>query len=88
MENGRRLRSAWDAEFLLVIDTCQEMYFVYAKIQPYLTDLREKTGMADFLVNWQKVVEGSARARHGSLACNRGLLQLRKLRPKRLDSAF
>jgi len=26
---------------------------VYAKIQPYLTDLREKTGMADFLVNWQ-----------------------------------
>jgi len=53
LENGRRLRSAWDAEFLLVIDTCQEMYFVYAKIQPYLTDLREKTGMADFLVNWQ-----------------------------------
>ena len=48
MENGRRLRSAWDAEFLLVIDSCQEMYFVYAKIQPYLTDLREKTGMADF----------------------------------------
>lgn len=44
---------------LLVFDTCQEMYFVYAKIQPHLAALREKTGMPDFLVNLQKVVEGS-----------------------------
>jgi hypothetical protein len=44
----------------LVFDTCQEMYFVYAKIQPFLAALREKTGMADFLVNLQTVVEGSA----------------------------
>lgn len=44
----------------LVFDTCQEMYFVYAKIQPYLAPLREQAGMPDFLVNLQKVVEGSA----------------------------
>ena len=43
----------------LVYDTCPEMYFVYAKIEPYLAALREKTGTPDFLANLQKVVEGS-----------------------------
>ena len=44
---------------LLVFDTCQEMYFVYAKIQPHLAAIREKMGVTDFLVNLQKVAEGS-----------------------------
>jgi hypothetical protein len=44
---------------LLVFDTCQEMYFVYARIQPHLAALREKTGQPDFLVNLQKIVERS-----------------------------
>ena len=44
---------------LLVYDTCPEMYFAYAKIQPYLAALREQTGTPDFLANLQKVVEGS-----------------------------
>lgn len=43
----------------LVYDTCPEMYFVYAKIEPYLAALRVKTGTPDFLANLQKVVEGS-----------------------------
>jgi hypothetical protein len=47
----------------LVYDTCQEMYFVFAKIQPYLAAVREKTGTPDFLANMQKVVEGSVEGR-------------------------
>ncbi len=48
---------------LLVFDTCQEMYFAYGKIQPFLEEFRQKTGMLDFLANLQKVVEGSAEGR-------------------------
>jgi len=48
---------------LLVFDTCQEMYFAYGKIQPFLEEFRRKTGMLDFLANLQKVVEGSAEGR-------------------------
>jgi hypothetical protein len=48
---------------LLVFDTCQEMYFVYGKIQPFLEEFRQKSGIPDFLSNLQKVVEGSAEGR-------------------------
>jgi hypothetical protein len=44
---------------LLVFDTCQEMYSVYAKVQPHLAALREEMGVPEFLANLQKVVEGS-----------------------------
>jgi hypothetical protein len=47
----------------LVFDTCHEMYFVYAKIQPFLKQFREKTGMADFLVSLEKLVESSSKGR-------------------------
>jgi|BarGraIncu00222A_1022003.scaffolds.fasta_scaffold05451_2 hypothetical protein len=48
---------------LLVYDTCHEMYFVYAKVQPFLEEFRQKAGILDFLSNVQKVVEGSAEGR-------------------------
>jgi hypothetical protein len=48
---------------LLVYDACPEMYFTYAKIQPFVEGFRQKTGNPDFLVNLQKVVEGSAEGR-------------------------
>lgn len=48
---------------LLAYDTLQEMYFVFAKIQPFLQEFREKVGMPDFLANVQRVVEGSAEGR-------------------------
>jgi hypothetical protein len=48
---------------LLVYDTCPEMYFVYAKIQPFLEEYRQKSGVPEFLSNIQKVVEGSAEGR-------------------------
>jgi len=46
----------------LVDDACQEMHFVYAKIQPFLSDIREKAGMPEFLQNVQKIVEASPKA--------------------------
>ena len=48
---------------LLAYDTLQEMYFAYAKIQPFLEEFRQRRGAPDFLVNMQKVVEGSAEGR-------------------------
>jgi hypothetical protein len=48
---------------LLVYDTCHEMYFVYAKIQPFLKEFRQKMGMPEFLVSLEKFVEGSAEGR-------------------------
>jgi hypothetical protein len=48
---------------LLAYDTLQEMYFVYAKVQPVLVEFRQKSGMVEFFSNVQKVVEGSAEGR-------------------------
>ncbi|MGB7555028.1 MAG: hypothetical protein WBM04_11695 [Candidatus Korobacteraceae bacterium] len=48
---------------LLAYDTLGEMYFVYAKIQPFVEEFRQKSGMVEFQVNVQKVVEGSAEGR-------------------------
>ncbi len=48
---------------LLAYDTLSEMYFVYAKIQPFVEEFRQKSGMVEFQVNVQKVVEGSAEGR-------------------------
>ncbi|MGB9444852.1 MAG: hypothetical protein WBR26_07615, partial [Candidatus Acidiferrum sp.] len=48
---------------LLVYDTCQEMYFQYAKIQPYLRGFRKKMNLPEWMQNIEKVVEGSAKGR-------------------------
>ncbi len=48
---------------LLAYDTLSEMYFVYAKIQPLVEEFRQKSGMVEFQVNVQKVVESSAEGR-------------------------
>ena len=48
---------------LLVYDTCHEMYFVYAKIQPFVKEFRERMDAPDFLLNLEKLIEGSAESR-------------------------
>jgi hypothetical protein len=50
---------------LLAYDTLQEMYFAYAKIQPFLEESRQRQGAPDFLTNLRKVVEGSTEGREG-----------------------
>ncbi len=47
----------------LAFDTFQEMYFVYAKLKPFLATLREKTNSPDFLINMEKVAEGTQESR-------------------------
>jgi hypothetical protein len=47
----------------LVYDTCQEMYFQYAKIQPYLAGFRKKMNLPEFLRSIEAVVEGSKEGR-------------------------
>lgn len=56
----------------LVYDTCQEMYFQYSKIQPYLAEFRKQMGLPEFLRSVEQVVEGSAagRARIAQMRAN------------------
>ncbi len=59
----------------LVYNTCPEMYFQFAKIQPYLEGLRSKIGLPEMFHSVQKLVEGSekGRARLHSMAAYLGL---------------
>jgi hypothetical protein len=47
----------------LVYDTCQEMYFQYAKIQPYLKEFRMKMNLPEWMQNIEKVIEKSVKGR-------------------------
>jgi hypothetical protein len=47
----------------LVYDTCQEMYFQYAKIQPYVEEFRQKMNLPEWMRNIERVVEGSEKGR-------------------------
>jgi hypothetical protein len=43
----------------LIFDTCQEMYFQFEKIQPYLADFRQKMNLPEFLKSTEAVVVGA-----------------------------
>lgn len=43
----------------LISDTCQEMYFQFEKIQPYLAGFREKMNLPQFLKSMEAVVVGA-----------------------------
>jgi len=47
----------------LVYATCQEMYYQYAKIQPFLGGIRKNLGLPEFLISIERVVEGSKSGR-------------------------
>ena len=47
----------------LVYDTCQEMYFQYAKIQPYLAGFRHLMNLPEWMRSIERVVEGSEQGR-------------------------
>jgi hypothetical protein len=47
----------------LAHDTQGEMYFVYAIIQPYISEMRKRLDAPEFLQNLEKVIEGSAEGR-------------------------
>jgi hypothetical protein len=43
----------------LVYDTCAEMYFQYAKIQPYLAEFRQRMNLPEWMTSIERLVEGS-----------------------------
>ncbi len=47
----------------MVYDTCQEMYFQYAKIQTYLDGFREKMNLPEWMRSLQSVAECSEQSR-------------------------
>jgi hypothetical protein len=74
----------------LVFNTCQEMYFQYAKIQPYLAEFRKKMNLPEWLISAQRVIEGSKASRKRLADMQRSLAAMGKLRavqPKTGDSA-
>src|ERR1700743_191374 len=47
----------------LVYDTCQEMYFQWAKIQPYIKNFRSELNLPEWMQSIEKVVDGSPKGR-------------------------
>ena len=56
----------------LIFDTCQEMYFQFQKIQPYLAGFREKMNLPEWMRSLQSVAECSeaSRARLTTMRAN------------------
>ena len=69
----RQVMSYWGMAASLVVhgavdkalfnDWSGEMYFVWAKVQPYITEVRAAMGIPEFLRNVEIVIEGDAEGR-------------------------
>jgi len=64
----------------LVYDTCQEMYFQFAKIQPHLAGFRKKLKLPEWMQNLQTVAEGSAKGRRRLTAMRASLERMTTIR--------
>jgi hypothetical protein len=69
---------ALDAE--LLYNTCPEVYFQYAKIQPYLAQFREEMNLPEFLINVERLIEGSRKGLKRLEAMQRSLTALAEAR--------
>jgi hypothetical protein len=66
----------------LVFDTCQEMYFQYAKIRPYLKEFRKRMELPEWMENLEGVIEGSAKGRKRIAAMRKSLEKMQEARGK------
>jgi hypothetical protein len=57
----------------LVYDTCQEMYFQYAKIQPYLAEFRKAMHLPEWLISVERLIDGSKAGRARLAAMQKSL---------------
>ena len=71
---------ALDAE--LLYNTCPEMYFQYAKFQPYLTQFREEMNLPEFLINVEQLIEGSRPGRKRLDAMQKNLAAIAETRSR------
>jgi len=53
----------------LVYDTCQEMYFQWAKIRPYVKTFRREMNLPEWMQSIEKVVAGSPKVAAASRQC-------------------
>ena len=71
----------------LVYDTCQEMYFQYAKIQPHLAEFRKQMNLPEWMISLQRFIEGSKQGRKRLAVMRRNLEEMVKLRAPQPTSA-
>ena len=64
----------------LLYDVCQEMYFQFAKIQPYLAGFRQQMNLPEWMSNIEKVIQSSAGGISRLENMRENLEQVRKLR--------
>jgi len=57
----------------LVYDTCQEMYFQWAKIAPFVREFRERMNLPEWMRSIEKVAEGSAKGKKRIAAMRKSL---------------
>ena len=60
------LHGALDEE--LIFDTCQEMYFQFEKVQPYVAGFRQKMNLPEFLKSMEAVYQGAQDRKSRTLA--------------------
>jgi hypothetical protein len=66
----------------LVYDTCQEMYFQYAKIQPYLAEFRQKMNLPEWMINIERLIEGSDSGRERIATMRKNLAAIAEARSR------
>jgi hypothetical protein len=66
----------------LVYNTCTEMYFQYAKIQPYLAEFREKMNLPEWLISVERVIEGTKAGRERLLVMKKNLAAIVEARAR------
>jgi hypothetical protein len=64
----------------LALDNFQEMFFVYAKIQPFLEEFRQKMGMPQFMRQAQQLAESSAETRERTVAMQKTQAEMARRR--------
>jgi hypothetical protein len=64
----------------LVYDTCQEMYFQFAKIYPFLAGFRRSMNLPEWMQSLEKVAAGSPRGRKRLKEMRASLDQIAQLR--------
>jgi len=64
----------------LVHDTCQEMYFQYAKIQPYLAEFRKQMTLPEWLISVERLIEGSKAGRKRLATMQKSLAAMATIR--------
>jgi hypothetical protein len=64
----------------LAQDTLGEMNFVYARVQPFLKEIRQKLNSPEFLQNVEKVIEGTPEGRERLARMQKRMAEFARMR--------